>query len=188
MPLPTIEECQLEPDPCCQSIWRIADGLLQHVYADLIACLPTPAGCDAPVLDGFVSHGPPAVTTGDYLAVWVAGIQPDFRSLSPAGSIIGPAQMRATWNVRLLEEGYPSIEGGTTITEPTVQYLNAVNRHLYGHGEVMLRSAINSKAVVFGDCTSIAFSEMRALTPGSGSAFAGTAGFELSITATLDLR
>lgn len=189
MPLPDIG-CAPEGEVCCDVIWGVAERLLTYVYNDLIACMPDD-DCYGPALQAFVSHGEPQTAESDFLAVWLAYALPEFRDLVGGVSMVGPARVRATWAVRLIESHYPTFEAdGDTIVGPSLEQLHAINRHVYGHGERLLRAVINGgmDTTVMGDCQKIGFGNLTAWRPGSGGAYADSVGYDITITATIDLR
>lgn len=144
----TICPCDLG-DPgegCCEALWEQGTLLLNVAGAALSQCLDTQSCCNN-AMRGFVSLGPPAVWQSDILVVYLElpGFTSSPRSFDGSGQFAGPPQLRALWRVYLIESGYPGLtQDAQNYYVPNDDQLHHANRHIYAHGEALLRGLVGS--------------------------------------------
>jgi len=133
---------------CCNSLWNTANHILAQVAPDLIECI---AGCDccSGQFYAYVSQGEPETFQSNYLAIWLVNLAPSIRSNSGTVTTFTPANLlRATWNMKLSEGGYPKMSADMVGTPnlPGFNELHYMNQYVYSHGEQMLRSVMTAAA------------------------------------------
>lgn len=138
MPLPTPNCSGVEDEVCCEALWRIGNHILDLVWEPLMGCVRG-GTCYGPGLTKYVSFSDAATWCCDTLSVSFDGI--NFTTGSAAALQSGTQNTRigltTTWRIRLMESCYPMLDDEGT---PTPADYNFVNRHLYAHGEMVLRA------------------------------------------------
>lgn len=138
MALPS-SDCAPE-NVCCDMLYTIAANILEVAHCAVIECtvgLP----CPLPEIVGYVSVGIQVQDPiPDYLVVSLASLGASPQSSDVAGRMYIP-QWRATYQVRLLESGWPTPTGdGEEIIVPVPADVAAAAMHSYAHGEKMYRA------------------------------------------------
>lgn len=183
--LPDYERiCDVPTDPCCTTLWDIADHLLAIALNAVQAC--TSEGCDP--IQGYVDHGTFAENPyADYVVVSLASIG-FARSRVAERALQAPRLpiLVGLYQIRLVEEGWPTVvEGDTEIYVPTPAQYHALSMHSYAHGERMFRALANAhvrkQLSPDGRC---AYQELSSMTPIEPSG--GQVGWQCTATIGVD--
>jgi len=142
VPLPDAYDCDDCDDPCCDSLFTLADRW-RIVATDAInACLPVDicGEIESFVAVDFEADDP----LGDGLSVAVTNIDivGDTRANDQVGALM---VTRADLVLRLLETGYPpTVESeGDRILGPDRGAVHRASKHSIGHMEAILRATLN---------------------------------------------
>lgn len=187
----TISPCDLENpgEGCCEALWDQGIALITAAGTALQECLGTQSCCDRP-MRAFVSLGPPQTWQSDLLAAFLEppGYTYSPKSYGPSGNFAGPPQMRALWRVYLIESGYPGlVESNGGFYPANDDELHHANRHIYAHGEAIMRGLIGSSEL--RRCGGFAMRDMTFVGPNAGPEEGPTAWHAgWSIGVNLDLR
>lgn len=186
----TFSPCDLESpgDGCCEALWAQGTALITAAGTALQECMETQACCDR-AMRAFVSLGPPQVWQSDILVAYleVPGFGYSPKSYDASGMFAGPPQMRAFWRVYLIESGYPGlIERGDELYAPDDDLLHHANRHVYAHGEAIMRGLVGSSEL--RRCGDFTMRDMVAVGPTAGpeeGATAWHAGWSIGVQMSL---
>lgn len=131
---------------CCTAQYAIAESILDIAYNAVADCIGEPR-CGEPALAGYVAMGARVEDPqSDYLTVSWVTTAASTRSADAGGRMVNPIY-RSTFQVKLLESGYPMPTGDDEqIVLPTPQEYAWANAHLYAHGEAMFRALANALA------------------------------------------
>ena len=135
-------DCPVDEGVCCVEMFGFANNVLTVVYNDLLDCYE--AGPEDPLV-AYVTMGGGDDGIYDGLSVRVLRIKPSIGS-ALNGTQFGPVLIRGTFEVRLLESGWPTVSvNGTTVIlpEPTEQHEAA--RQALAHGEAVYRSLLRHR-------------------------------------------
>ena len=126
-------------DVCCETLYATAERILDVAYNAVANC--SVVDCNLPELAGYISMGARIEDPlADYLVVTLRNVAPSPRSADQAGSMNLP-MYRATFQVKLLETGWPQPSGDPDeIIIPSPALVHEVARHSYAHGEAMYRA------------------------------------------------
>jgi hypothetical protein len=131
-----------DPVVCCDNFYAVATSIKSVAYAALVDCAGEEL-CE-PIFP-FVSAAEPHLAVQDYLAVWFGAVEIPLPRGVPAqakGLLI--QQPVVTFNVKLVESGYPVIEQvSTTVDEPTSAEIDWASRHFLAHSEAVLRGVVD---------------------------------------------
>lgn len=174
MPIPSAP-CGEDVEPCCVSLSDIANHLLAAVFDALAEC--EQPDCNAPVL-AYVTIGGGTDGALDALTVSPLGV-----------SAVGdqkpslPSLMRAEFDVRLRESGWPiAVAEGDAIVFPDPQAQAVAARYVLSRGEAMHRRLVyllnHRKIVPTG--MSYGSSTVGRLTP--LAPLGGVVGWSISVT------
>lgn len=172
MPLP-FGPCDIPLDVCCTSLFDVAEHVLDIVLPAVNDCL-TPSECsDTPMIAGYVSMGTQIQDpVADYVVVSLQTISTSPGSRDAVGRMQLP-MYRATYQVRLLETGWPTAESsGEEIWVPSPEQVHDISRHAYAHGERMFRAladALVRKTLGPGACTFTAIGQLFPIEPSGGT-------------------
>jgi hypothetical protein len=146
MPLP-VASCadEVPTQTCCTTLYDVAARLCYVTTSAVCECFdPSCADRD---FRSFVSVGPQIEDPiGDSLIVHMPRIGSSPASSNSIGALLPAAVHIADFEIRLLEFGWPTIEMDDmeqTISIPDAAYVNAISRHVYGHGERMYRALVD---------------------------------------------
>ncbi len=184
MPLPSFICSDVEDEVCCEGLFRWGIYLAELVATPLAECV-TPGGCYGPALETYVSFSDASTWCCDTIGVSFVGIGATAGSaLSLQTGLQGTrVGLTAQWAIRLMESCYPTLEDEGT---PSPKEYHFVNRHLYAHGEMMLRAiqkAHEQKALHPAGCAS---SALRSFSP--LPVLGNCVGWEARIEVTIDWR
>ena len=146
MPLP-VATCadEVPTDACCTTLFDVANRLRSVVTAALCECFE--GGCADREFRSFVSVGPQIEDPlGDCLIVHMPRITVSALSNTAQGALLPVAVHVADFEIRLLETGWPMIEindAEEMIYIPDSEFVNAMARHVYSHGERMYRAIVD---------------------------------------------
>jgi hypothetical protein len=86
----------------------------------------------------FVSHGEPSFTNGgDYVAAWLVSMTPATGTPNRSPSLPRP---RATFGIKIMESGYPTLTAEPDITVPDVERIHILSMHSLSHAERAARA------------------------------------------------
>lgn len=139
MPLPQ-QSCIIPEDTCCNTVFDIAQFVLNTVYDGIIGCMPFDCNGQAMPLRRYVTLGQGDDGIADSLTVAFMGANPSTGSFDNNGNLLAVSKYRADYDVRLREAGWPmvSTDGGKLDAPDPVMQM-AIARHAYAHGEKMFR-------------------------------------------------
>jgi len=142
VPLPDAYDCDDCDDPCCDSLFTLADRWRIVATDAWTACLPVDV-CES--IDSFVAVDFEADDPiGDSVSVAITNIDVvgDARSLDQSGQL---SIVRADLVLRLLETGYPPTVSseGDIILGPDRPAVHRASKHSIGHMEAILRATLN---------------------------------------------
>lgn len=180
MALPTYDCGVSDPtSACCTMLFIIGTNIMHTALEAVQRCMAsTPCGSNE--LIGYVSVGQEIQDpVPDYLVVSLAWAGHSPGAQGPNGNRFINL-MRATYQVRLIESGWPqpSGDGESVIFPHPDEYMNA-GLHSYAHGESMYRALVSSKDLnpyCSTDCYTH-FEPLRPVEPAGG-----TVGWETFIT------
>lgn len=138
-------ECDVSDDVCCGSLFAQADHLRSSVYTALLECFD--ADCPSPPLTTYVTMGQGDDGVVDSLAVAFTGTLMSEGSTQAGGKLIMLPLVRAQFDVRLRESGWPTVhrEGGV-MHAPDPARQHALARHAFAHGERMYLKLLSMHA------------------------------------------
>jgi phage tail protein X len=139
VPLPTDPPGDITTEVCCDGFYEVAKALVDEAYAALADCL----GAQCKDVAHFVSVNEPTYTNdGNYIAVWLAAMQP--AAGGPGGISLMP-RPRATFGFKLIETGYPTLEStAASIMPPDGDHIDIISKHSYSHIERIIRQVYMS--------------------------------------------
>lgn len=187
-----ISPCDLENpgEGCCEALWDQGVLLINAAGTALGECLQTQTCCDR-AMRGYVSLGPPAVWQSDILVSYLEapGFTYSPKTYDATGVFAGPPQMRAMWRVYLIESGYPGLQqDAANFYVPDDDELHHANRHIYAHGEAIMRGLVGSTEL--RRCSGFTMRDMTFVGPTAGPEEEGVTAWHAgwSIGVQLDLR
>lgn len=140
MALPAFCEGVTTPAPCCDSVYMVAAEILNIAWNAFAVCAD-PASCEP--VERFVAAAEPHLATQDYLAVYIADASLPFLATGRT-KMINVTAARFTYNIKLMESGYPALEQALTeVYEPTAAELNWAAWHSLGHAEAVYRGVVS---------------------------------------------
>ena len=132
-------DCIPDEGVCCVELFGVANNVLVAVYDDLRDCYP-PSTTDP--LVAYVTMGSGDDGVLDSLTVAVTGARP-----SQVGSRVGPLMVRASYEVRLRESGWPMVRvDGTQVFLPDPVAQNEAARQSFAHGERLYRKLLRMRS------------------------------------------
>lgn len=165
--------------------FSIADNLLEIAHTAVVGCIPE-TSCDLPVLVGYVAVGTRVRDPlSDYVVVSLSSLAPTRRSSDASGRMRLPIY-RATFQIRLLESGWPVPWGDDEIIVPSADEYMQAAKHSYSHAEAMYRAlhiALTTNELT-GGCTDC-FASIGALEPVEPSG--GSVGWETTVVTEFDM-
>lgn len=138
MPLPLFNCSGVEDEVCCEALWRIGEHILDIAFTALEGCT-TPGTCKGPGLTKYIAFSDASTWCCDTVAVFMDGTSATTGSAASLQTGLQTSRIGLTtqWRVQLRESCYPTLDNEGT---PTPKEYHFVNRHLYAHGEMMLRA------------------------------------------------
>lgn len=130
--LDTGDECEIDDTVCCNTLYDIAEHILDTVHTAILVCTPTPPGC-APLLK--------YVTLGDGDDMIVDALTVAYQGIGTIEDVQATVTVYSVdYKVLLRESGWPTATvDGTVIRPPDPAIQNALARQVYSHMETMMR-------------------------------------------------
>lgn len=144
MPLPSAS-CpeNISGDVCCDSFWLLGERIRTVTFEGVGGCREPDCGDREFVsfsTEGDIITWPP----GESLIVAFVRAGLATTSTSATGNTRPIAVTRVEYKVQLLENGWPTIEGGSDIVVPSPDEYHALSKYARGHAELMWRSLVGA--------------------------------------------
>lgn len=138
--LPAVDTCDIPDDVDCDTLWTLAEAILDIVHEALVAGQTDQ--CD---IDKFVSIAEPVFgSDGNYASVWlrdVAWSQP----AGGAGARMLLPRPRPQYGIKIMETGWPIIAAtGGPVQLPEPARMHALAKHSMSHMEMVVRRVNNA--------------------------------------------
>lgn len=146
VPLPSAScAADISGDTCCDSFWLLGERIRTVAFNGVGGCQEPECGDQEFVsfsTEGDIITWPP----GESLIVSFARAGIATTSTTPAGNTRPIVVTRAEYKVQLLENGWPTVEGGSDITIPDYEQYHALSKYARGHAELMWRALVGAAA------------------------------------------
>ena len=142
MPLPTADCPQaVLDDYCCEDLPAMANRIRSVAFDAILDCVDPI--CSDREMRSYVSHGPRIQEPlGDALTVHLVDLTPNFGAQTPVGNLYPIGVYRVTFEVWLVENGWPMpevIEDSQQIVMPDSEIVHGAALHAMAHAMRMYR-------------------------------------------------